>query len=124
MSKYYIAESNLKATHFYIIFNKKYNVYKFGITSKKINIRLEYYKKEWNITDDMIDILLCKSYENAYNLEKNVAKLLKDNLWTQVIVAGVLECKYKEHFTGYENYVTMLKYLESYERTNRRTDNS
>jgi len=110
MSKYWIFDSQIKANTFYIIYNKFYNAYKLGITSKPIETRLAFYCKKECIDRSMVDILFCKSYNNAYQIEKNMLKLIVTDRFTWVAPWGT-SYQYKEHFksvTTYNNIVNEL----------------
>lgn len=96
---------DMKPNKLYLIYNKVWNCYKFGVTSKSIEDRLTKYifYKDLKVCD--IDLLFCISTSDAKNLEKELMKMIngyryyeKDNAYS-----------YKEHFIDKDNKLNEIK---------------
>lgn len=85
---------NTKKGFVYVILNKKYNAYKFGVTIKDIEERLEHYCSLHCIDRKDIEIKYLKVHDNPYQVEKSLMPLIKGKR------LKIENQTYREHFIG------------------------
>ena len=97
--------NDMKPSILYLIHNKVWNCYKFGVTAKSIEDRLTDYIKYKNLNLCDIDLLFCIKTSNAKNIEKELLKIIngyryyeKDNAYP-----------FKEHFIDKDNNLDEVK---------------
>ena len=92
----------------YVLFNKKLNLYKFGITELDINKKAEHYCMTNNIDLSDIDIIFSYIYKNGLEVEKLLSKCINGKR----IKLPDSNYYYKEHFRE-EQLENILSILES-----------
>lgn len=68
--------NDMKPNKLYLIYNKVWNCYKFGVTSKSIESRLISYLSYKNLKLCDIDLLFCIDTTKAKYLEKELMQLI------------------------------------------------
>lgn len=91
----------------YVLFNKKLNLYKFGITELNINDKAKHYCITNNIDLSDVDIVFSYIYENGVKVENLLNKCINGKR----VKLPNSNYYYKEHFKEeqLENILNILK---------------
>lgn len=92
----------------YVLYNKKINLYKFGITELDINRRIHNYCVYEGYSQDDIFIIFFHTYKNGVEVENLLSKSINGK---RVKMPGS-NYNYKEHFRK-EELENILRILES-----------
>jgi len=92
----------------YIIYNKRLDLYKFGITELDINSKVNNYCKYNNLDLSEVDII----YNHYYNNGQEIESLLSKSIIGKKVKLPNSNYYYKEHFKK-EQLENILKILES-----------
>jgi len=126
MSKHYFYPGIWEYKFFYLFYNKGYDAYKFGITSRPIEERIKSYCKyaqkwffaidnnefksyEYSFNENDIRVLYFKELENVQEIELNVNSMVNG---FRLKLKGQ-QRPFKEHFIGEDKANEILSYLNN-----------